>query len=58
MSRIPLLTFLVTGSVLVGCQSLHTAKNREETPPNVVLFFTDDQGYGDPSGYGNPTPVS
>lgn len=23
--------------------------------PNVVLFFTDDQGYGDLSGAGNPT---
>ncbi|MDG1048831.1 MAG: sulfatase-like hydrolase/transferase, partial [Planctomycetota bacterium] len=26
-----------------------------EAPPNVVLFFTDDQGYGDLGCFGHPT---
>ncbi|MDR1555838.1 MAG: sulfatase [Tannerellaceae bacterium] len=45
---------LITGGALLGSFGL-----RAETPPNIVLFFIDDMGYGDlsltgASGYGTP----
>lgn len=39
---------LVAAGVLSGC----AGDRSSERPPNVVIIFTDDQGYGDVGGYG------
>ena len=41
------LTFLLVLFVLSGCET-----SSIERPPNVVLVFADDQGYGDTGAYG------
>jgi arylsulfatase A-like enzyme len=54
-------TFLfLTFTTLVACaSSSHKALSSADRPPNVVLIFTDDQGYGDLGCFGSsdiPTP--
>jgi len=42
--------------LLLGCTSTNAdTQNTNTAKPNVVIFFTDDQGYVDLSCYGNPT---
>jgi arylsulfatase len=46
----PLRLLLLLGLALAGL-GLHAAPAKQ---PNIVFFFTDDQGYGDISAHGNP----
>ncbi|MBY0274887.1 sulfatase [Candidatus Binatia bacterium] len=49
-----LLATLLLATLALGCSDAGT-----ERPPNVVVFLTDDQGYGDVASYGAsdiPTP--
>ena len=51
MIRLPALLPLFALVALTACQ----AATQDHRPPNVVIFFTDDQGYGDLSSFGSPT---
>lgn len=43
------------GSVLLGLDRLSAATSQPTRPPNVVVVFVDDEGWGDLSCFGNPT---
>jgi len=50
MIRAPIQTTLFA----LACTALATSASPQR-PPNVIVVFTDDQGYGDLSCYGHPT---
>jgi arylsulfatase A len=51
--------FLFLALCAAACKGLESAGNDRqsaaERPPNIILIFTDDQGYGDLSSQGHPT---
>ncbi len=50
--RIPF-AYCLLALFLASCQT--TTSTSEERPPNIVIIFADDMGYGDLGTYGNPT---
>ncbi len=44
------LVFLIAGLCTVACQT--ASDEKEASQPNVIIIFTDDQGYADLSSYG------
>jgi arylsulfatase A len=57
--RVKLSSALITCALLVACTTVVESSTEQPVAskalPNVVIFFTDDQGYGDLSCFGNPT---
>jgi arylsulfatase A-like enzyme len=51
MSRITLIVLVGLGA-FVASANMSLAQNR---PPNFIIIFTDDQGYGDLGNFGHPT---
>jgi len=53
----PAMKTLLVGFTLFLLLSTCSSESRpgEDSPPNIILIFTDDLGYGDLSNYGNPT---
>ncbi|TMU54562.1 sulfatase [Flagellimonas algicola] len=46
--------FLIALLCLVSCAEKPSKEQKEKVPPNVVLIFTDDQGYQDVGVFGSP----
>lgn len=47
-------SYLIALLCLISCAEKPSKKQNREGPPNVVLIFTDDQGYQDVGVFGSP----
>lgn len=61
MKNLTFLILLIGNLIICSCSNqvpsddTATKTGSENAPPNFVVIFTDDQGYGDLSCFGNPT---
>jgi arylsulfatase A len=51
---IALMATLLAGGCLIGCHTTPADKLATQRPPNVIIIFTDDQGYQDVGCFGSP----